>query len=471
MKIKYWSGFSKRKNETKQPTLGTEVDVYLKEDTSILNPSFECVGVPESVNYIRVDDWGRYYFVRNVRRLGNDRILVDCEVDVLATYKSAIGSYSGYVEFSTSDGRKNIYDARNKPTGFMDVSATPLEFNSKYLNEEGCYIVGVLSDASNGEGGVVTYYAMTRNALRLMGLIIYDTAPDAAIENQWFRVQESLISIIWMPLDYSKLLPATEDDIHIGKTQLIIKGKKINNRIWNDTVGSTAVSYSNLSGGAGADMTYLELAPFTTGMLYLPFVGLVPLNVDECAYVKNISIDMSFDILTGDVVYKVRYGGAWSQTFNGSMATKMPISGASYDAIGVASGTLASIGGVAATFAAMIASGGSAIPLIGGLAGIIGGAASAVKSTQIQTMINGSNSSAIGAKIGLSPFVLIIQNRPTYHDVESVKAEQGLPCYETKTISSLSGFVKCSNASVSIPGLDEEKDVLNEYINGGFYYT
>ena len=63
MNISYWTGFSKRKNSTKQPTSGTTATVYLKDDTSILNPTFDCTGVPDNVNYIYVSDFGRYYFI------------------------------------------------------------------------------------------------------------------------------------------------------------------------------------------------------------------------------------------------------------------------------------------------------------------------------------------------------------------------------------------------------------------------
>ena len=36
MNIKYWTGFSKRKNSTKVPTSGTDAAVNLKDDCSIL---------------------------------------------------------------------------------------------------------------------------------------------------------------------------------------------------------------------------------------------------------------------------------------------------------------------------------------------------------------------------------------------------------------------------------------------------
>ena len=45
-----------------------------------------------------------------------------------------------------------------------------------------------------------------------------------------------------------------------------------------------------------------------------------------------------------------------------------------------------------------------------------------------------------------------------------------MPYYEVANIGSLSGYVKCYDASVSIPGDGEEQDVVNGYLNSGFYY-
>ena len=66
MKIKYYSAFSKKRNSTKIPTGGTEVDVYLKESTSILNPVFITKTIPDTANYIYCGDFGRYYFVTDI---------------------------------------------------------------------------------------------------------------------------------------------------------------------------------------------------------------------------------------------------------------------------------------------------------------------------------------------------------------------------------------------------------------------
>ena len=65
MVIEAYSGFTKKPNSTKQPSgSGTQLDVRLKENCSVLNPIFIVNGYNLSHNYIK---WGsRYYFIDDI---------------------------------------------------------------------------------------------------------------------------------------------------------------------------------------------------------------------------------------------------------------------------------------------------------------------------------------------------------------------------------------------------------------------
>ena len=464
MTITYWTGFNKRKNSTKQPTGGTNIStVVLKDDTSIMNPVFDCVGLPANVNYIQA--WGKYYFVRNVTHVGADRLLVECECDVLATYKSNIGSYNGFKEYSAASSLLTVRDPRNTPTALLDASYNTIAYSATHFNAGGCYVIGVLNDNANGETGVVTYYAMTAAEMILFTSEVYSQSFITQITNQFQAVQDSFISCMWLPLDYAKI-PGASLNIHIGRETMVATGKKISNRLLYNTTGTTTLTFPSGS-GAGNAMKYIDLPPYTTGLLYLPFVGIVPINIESCAFTKQIEIKYNVDILTGDIVYQVYYGGLWSATFNGNIATKMPITGASYDGVGVATGALTVIGGAVGT-ALAIASEGGAAPILGGVASMLGGSLSAAKSMELHTMINGSNSSAVGAKLGLTPYYVIYQYQPSMTNLTAIQTEQGLPVFDVETTTA--GYNKFNNASVSIAGTAEEKDILNDYLNTGFYY-
>ena len=142
---------------------------------------------------------------------------------------------------------------------------------------------------------------------------------------------------------------------------------------------------------------------------------------------------------------------------------------ASYDAVGTATGAITSIGGVAASIIGGLAGKGASM-VLGGLGAAVGGAASAVKSSELHTMINGGNSSAIGANLGTSPYALIIQNEPTETNLLAFQSKHGMPYFKVATVSSCGGFVQCADASVSIPGDGAEQDTVNSYLNAGIYY-
>ena len=68
IKVKLWS-FTKRENSTKIPTgTATEFDCVLKDDTSIVNPTIELsANNLTSYNYAQISDFGRYYFIRDIK--------------------------------------------------------------------------------------------------------------------------------------------------------------------------------------------------------------------------------------------------------------------------------------------------------------------------------------------------------------------------------------------------------------------
>ena len=214
-------------------------------------------------------------------------------------------------------------------------------------------------------------------------------------------------------------------------------------------------------------MSYLEKAPYCTGEIYLPFIGFVPLDMDIAGYTKSVQLEGYVDILTGDIVYKLKYGAIWSATYSGNIATKLPVTGASYDGIGVATGAITVIGGLAAAVAAVATGGGSALVGAGVAAG---GAMGAVKSAELHTMINGGNSSAIGASLGTAPYAVIYQNNPSENNLTAYQSEQGMPYFQVGSASGHGGYVKFANASVSIPGNGGEQQTVNDYLNSGFYY-
>ena len=464
MNISYWTGFSKRKNSTKQPTSGTTATVYLKDDTSILNPTFDCTGVPANVNYIYVSDFGRYYFVDDVTYAGKDRIFIKCSVDVLATYKSQIGSLNANVEYAASSTNVLVPDPRNTPTLEIDEAvSTAFDLTSyNFTTSPSTYIVGTVTD--NG----IKYCIMTESELETVCSTIYTTDFVQSLQNVIYDMKNIIASCIAIPYNPTKTVLV--GGLVVGSTQLLSPAYYVSTRMVHVLQGVTVSVTFPDPGGLGYH-SYLDHAPYTTGSLYLPYVGVVPLDLDVIAADQQFIVDMYLDICTGDMVYRLsKITGDYIATYQGNCATQIPVSGTSLNnPMGALASGISAIGGVAQSIAG-IASGNAG--LVGsGVASLAGSAMGMAQSLSLHTQVNGCISSAIGSKVGSVGKVMIYKRRPTEYNVNSAfKYISGLPYFKAATISSLSGYIKCSGASVDISGFEQEKDAVNDFLNSGFYY-
>ena len=166
--------------------------------------------------------------------------------------------------------------------------------------------------------------------------------------------------------------------------------------------------------------------------LYLPFVGIVPLNVLDVTR-ATIGIIYKVDVLTGACLVSVnvnRDGGSGGQlyTYSGNCAVQYPLSSGSY--IGIVTSILGVAGGIAGT----IASGGAMLPVaLGAGASALGGA-----KTQVEHSGNLSgNAGAMGIK---KPYLII--KRPQTDYANNFEIYDGRSINEHVTVSTLSGFVR-----------------------------
>lgn len=469
MNIKYWTGFSKRRNSTKQPTSGTNATVYLKDDCSILNPVFDCQGVPDNVNYIYVSDFGRYYYVTDVVHVTKDRINIHCEVDALASFKSAIGSTTAYIERSASSYDLNIPDPYNSPTDDYSTASKTHTMSGITWSTVGCYIFGCIGKASSnvaGGNGVARYYSLSAIQMVLLANTLCDHSFLDNLIKEFTNPMDAVISCTWLPVSQASI-GGTSENIYLGSYDTGISANLITSRQYGLSTPSSII----LDFPDSIPRDYRRGAPYTTGVIYLPFVGTVPLDVDIVYPYDSIDVSYALDVFTGDIAYNIWRDGKIISTYGGNCATQIPLSASGYSSMGVGSGIMCAIGGVAASIITFVqSSGATALMAVGaGIGSVMGGASMAVKSAEIHTAINGGTSSAIAVYSGTDITVLIITKKALHTPGDIVSRLGGL-CKKLLQISTLSGYIQCVGASVDMAGYNAEKDVVNKYLDGGFYY-
>lgn len=188
--------------------------------------------------------------------------------------------------------------------------------------------------------------------------------------------------------------------------------------------------------------------PYTKINLYLPFIGIVPLNTGEVMR-SAIHVVYHIDVLTGACLAEVKIirdmaGGTLYQ-YTGNAAVQYPISSGSY--MGIVSGILSIAGGIAGT----IATGGAAMP-------VLLGAGASVGRMHTDISHSGSFSGNAGAMGIKKPYLII--DRPQSSLANNFQNYIGYPSNHTDTLGSCSGYVRVKE--VHLEGIPATQNELNQ---------
>lgn len=462
MQITLYKNFSKKRNSTKQPTGGTTANVVFKNGCSTENPVFLIDGVDLDVNYIGFNSG--FYFVDDIV-LGNNNIYeLHCSIDVLATWKSLIGSYYTFIERAESDYDTNINDkmlSASQNIAYIAKSETEIGYSNK-----SCYVFRVAS-----YDGPHIYLVEDSRALGLLydpvsyGLSASDIQTIVAgIGMSALDCSQYILSTMWFPLDHTDF-PAPNEGHTVTSITL---------GFWNVDVSQSGFTYYEILSVKPLSKTVLNIPShqsiedfrvksptFSKYSMWLPGVGTVELNAIDAGRSGSKSIKAAIDMISGAITYTIldTTTDAIIATYDGFIGVPYPYVSTNLNGAGIIESALGTIGGAIAAYES------------GGVSAAAGAAASgavdvvnSIGSRQGTVNCGGANRSAI------------IQNPKVVVSWEMMQGKQfpgsraGRPLYEYRTINALSGFIKCGAASIDIPGAAPNKDAVNSYLNSGFYY-
>ena len=194
----------------------------------------------------------------------------------------------------------------------------------------------------------------------------------------------------------------------------------------------------------------------TNVSLYLPFIGIVPLNVDEVMR-STINVTYGCDLFTGAILAQVKItrdgNDAIMYQYGGDGGVQYPISGSRSS--GFLTGLAAVIGA-----SASIATGGAALPAIGAAFG------GSVMSAQKQVQHSGGFTGNAGAMGGKTPYLII--ERPQTKTASLFPVLNGYPTNYSSVLGNLSGQVKVSDVHVEgIPATNIELEQIEALLKSG----
>lgn len=131
-------------NENQIQKVLTDSKAYtgtFKTDLDILNPK---IIISDSgylildYNYCYITELNRYYFVKNITILSNNRFLIDCKIDVLKTYSTELQSCTGrIIECENNFNTLNCETDKNEDSNILEYTYD----DSTILNQNGSILL------------------------------------------------------------------------------------------------------------------------------------------------------------------------------------------------------------------------------------------------------------------------------------------------------------------------------------------
>ena len=296
-------------------------------------------------------------------------------------------------------------------------------------------------DVSAGIGVLTSTFKMTKERLVQLGQFLWG----ANIFDKFSLVNnnpiENIISCKSIPINTD----GANQEIILGNVSTGVNGEKIGNNFAKQTIGSIAINehYHN----------FLDYAPYTNIILYLPYIGFKELDT-TLVMNKTLQVIYTVDAITGGCLAQVYVNSVRLYEFTGNVGIDIPITAS--NRAQVEAGYIQA--GVGATMSAIGGNVGSAVTSLLNSA-----------TSQYHYSSTGNPSPMCVASTNRTCYVII--DRPNYQNLKAFNHTRGRKCYLSKTISTLHGFTICdSNIDLSgINATQSELEELKEILSSGFY--
>lgn len=439
--------FSKRKNSTKRPIgQGTEVPCLLKTATTFQSPTFilqKPMNEMLQFNYCKWAD--HYYFIDSTTSINAGQTEITCTEDVLATYKNEIGKYTCFIERS-SNQTTFANDSMYIPTNDWVLSTRNVIHKEKIMTDTYSqqYIIRVVSRT-----GVAAYY-INGNQLNDLLDFMYtesnftDVIQDA-ITKLMFDPFKYIVDLKWVPFVETAFKSSNDEAIQLGFWDSGVVAKRID----EDTVVNFSYSFAfDNPLYAITDFRYYS-SSFSNYFIKLPFIGVVALN----PYKIDVSVNAlyQFDATSGLCNVFLQSKKVVFASYQLQLSVPVQI-------------------GYASTNIAQLAT--SAVSLVG--AGLQGNIAQGISAgIDAGRSITAPEISMLGTVGNISNILnnqILEFNSYACTSIVPDGASEGFVDGNIRSISGLTGFVKCRNASIEISGFTGDQEAVNNYLNSGFYY-
>ena len=339
----------------------------------------------------------------------------------------------------TTDGDGSTFtvkDGKKGSDGYTDDNDNG--YNDGKDNDEKDTNTG---DVSAGIGVLTSTFKMTKERLVQLGQFLWGSN----IFDKFSLVNnnpiENIISCKSIPINTD----GANKEIVLGNVATGVNGEKISNNFAKQTIGSIAINehYHN----------FLDYAPYTNVILYLPYIGFKELDT-TLVMNKTLQVIYTVDAITGGCLAQIYVNSVRLYEFTGNVGIDIPITAS--NRAQVEAGYIQA--GVGATASALGGNIGSAVTSLLNSA-----------TSQYHYSSTGNPSPMCVASTNRTCYAIL--DRPNYQNLKAFNHTRGRKCYLSKTISTLKGFTICdSNIDLSgINATDTEKEEIVNILSTGFF--
>ena len=295
-----------------------------------------------------------------------------------------------------------------------------------------------------------TVYNPSSSQLDALGGYLWDSSIIAAIRDIWQDPMDGLISLQQV---YVSPLTGSAHNIILGFLDSGVASPIVTQQFVEVDCGSVTVPENKKNA--------TDYAPYTSLHVYLPFIGIVELDTNECMN-STISVKYKVDVYTGTCLATISVDRDEDMpndpilyTYSGNCSQQLPLTS------GNATGMLSALVG-AVTAGISVGSGGGLSTLAG---------AQLLGNSLTHDMMHVSHSGNISANAGImgqkKPY-LIIGRRHCY-DANNYNSYYGFPANKTVVLGNHQGFCRVKTAWIKTTALQEEYNQIMELLENGVF--
>lgn len=383
---------------------------------------------------------------------------------------------------STPDTQANPNEEPDQPPQKLVDIIPPIDIGN--IPKPNMPVGGDPLNVDGGVGGLVSVYNPTYAELQAFSQWLWVTYADATIDKIWNNPFDGVISLHEL---YATPNKGARKNIKSGFLVSPVSSITIPNRYSEINCG-TAI-FPEYWGN------YLDYSPYSKALCYLPFIGIVELNVDDIIG-HAVNITYRVDSYSGACIALLTCAREGSNgvlyQFSGNCSVQMPIAGGTQAAIKAAqisagayqnayhtAGLAGLMGGMLGGLGSLLTGniGGAISQAVGGIGSYAtnqafgqANATSQTVSAKSSVQHSGQFGESFGAMGAKRPYMII--KRPVQVVVPNYQNEYGYQAHKYVTIGECEGYLRCRGVHVqSARATDAEKHAIEQMLMEGVYVT